>query len=348
MTSPAAITNRSVIPFNQLPDPTIIETLDFETILAEMKADLITRAPELESALQLESDPALKILETCAYRVMIERQNANEKARRLLLAKGKGPELDHLGALPWVLTPRKTITPADPDATPPIAAIVEDDDVYRLRLQLALEGWSVAGPTGAYIYHALRADDLVKDIAVKAAEFERLTDIAGMPPNSFLLGVADNAGLVDPIPGDVAIAVLSVENDGTATTELLTAVENYLNDRYIRPTTDRPRAISAEIISFRVEATIYCYPGPDRSVVIANATTALETYVTNNHRCGYDITASGIHNALHQAGVQRAPFVVYDFADQPYSITDDIVISVDWQQAAYCTNINITDGGVDV
>jgi len=336
-TLPASVTNRGTIPFDQLPPPTVVEQLDFETVLAEMKTELVGRAPELTPVLALESEPASKILQACAYRVVIERQNANEKARRILLAKATGPELDHLGALPWILTPRKTIVEADPDAVPPVEAVIEKDDDYRARLQLALEGWSTAGPTGAYLYHALRADDHVKDVGVKAPIFKRFADITGMPPDSFLLGVEDDAGLNEPTPGDVAIAVLSTEGDGGAATPLLTAVETYLDDSNLRPTTDRPRAIAAEIINYSIEADIICYPGPDRALVLDDAQRSIEKYTSAMHRCGYDITISGIHNALHRVGVQKVNLT---------APAGDIII--DWNQAAWCDGITLNDGGIDV
>lgn len=42
----------------------------------------------------------------------------------------------------------------------------ESDDAYRLRIQEAPEQFSTAGPTGAYEYHAKRANSLIVDVSV--------------------------------------------------------------------------------------------------------------------------------------------------------------------------------------
>lgn len=57
----------AVIDLSQLPAPDVVETLDFEAILAERKATLISLYPEDEQdaiavTLTLESDPLVKYL----------------------------------------------------------------------------------------------------------------------------------------------------------------------------------------------------------------------------------------------------------------------------------------------
>ena len=58
----------AVIDLSQLPAPDVVETLDFEAILAERNATLISLYPEDEQeavarTLTLESDPLVKYLE---------------------------------------------------------------------------------------------------------------------------------------------------------------------------------------------------------------------------------------------------------------------------------------------
>ena len=81
-----------------LPAPQIIEPLDFEQILADLKADILDRAPELAEVLALESDPIVKLLEACAYRELLYRARVNDAARAHLLAFATGGDLDHLAA----------------------------------------------------------------------------------------------------------------------------------------------------------------------------------------------------------------------------------------------------------
>ena len=56
------------IDLSQLPAPDVVETLDFETILAERKATLVSLYPEEQQdavarTLALESEPLVKYLE---------------------------------------------------------------------------------------------------------------------------------------------------------------------------------------------------------------------------------------------------------------------------------------------
>lgn len=69
----------------------MVETLDFETILAERKATLISLYPEDEQdavarTLTLESEPLVKYLEENAYREVILRQRINEAAKAGMVA----------------------------------------------------------------------------------------------------------------------------------------------------------------------------------------------------------------------------------------------------------------------
>lgn len=56
---------------------------------------------------------------------------------------------------------RLTVTPANPDAVPPVDAVMESDDALRVRVPEAFESLSVAGPTAAYEFHARSADGRV-------------------------------------------------------------------------------------------------------------------------------------------------------------------------------------------
>ncbi len=92
-----------IIDLNQLPAPDVVEELDFETILAERKATLISLYPEdqqeaVARTLTLESEPLVKLLEENAYRELIWRQRVNEAARAVMLACAAGNDLDVIGA----------------------------------------------------------------------------------------------------------------------------------------------------------------------------------------------------------------------------------------------------------
>ncbi|MCW9529456.1 baseplate assembly protein, partial [Klebsiella grimontii] len=79
------------IDLSQLPPPTIIEELDFETILIEVKAVMVAAFPEglqtaVAAAIELESEPLNIIAQAMAYREMLLRQRINEGAAACMLS----------------------------------------------------------------------------------------------------------------------------------------------------------------------------------------------------------------------------------------------------------------------
>lgn len=137
------------IDLSQLPAPSVVETLDFETLFDALKADLLDRDPELADTLDLESEPLTKLLEVVAYRELILRQRINEAAKAVMVATAGGSDLAQLAAL-------FRVTRLDG----------ESDDDLRQRTVMALEGYPTAGSVGAYAFHARSAHADVKDIAV--------------------------------------------------------------------------------------------------------------------------------------------------------------------------------------
>lgn len=139
------------IDLSQLPAPSIVEALDFEAILADRKAYLLSLWPDadrpaLAARLALESEPLTKLLQETAYRELVLRQRINEAAHAVMLAFAGGSNLEHLLAL---------------FGTPRLEG--ETDDELRRRGQLAPFGFSTAGPVSAYRYHALSAAPEVLD-----------------------------------------------------------------------------------------------------------------------------------------------------------------------------------------
>ncbi|AXT81662.1 contractile injection system protein, VgrG/Pvc8 family [Escherichia coli] len=156
----------AVIDLSQLPAPQIVDVPDFETLLAERKAEFVALHPKDEQeavmrTLELESEPITKLLQENAYRELLLRQRINEAAQAVMVAYAIGSDLDQLAANYNVK--RLTVTPADNDAVPPVAAVMESDEALRLRVPAAFEGLSVAGPTAAYEFHARSADGRVAD-----------------------------------------------------------------------------------------------------------------------------------------------------------------------------------------
>lgn len=312
------------IDLSLIPAPDIVETLSYEAIFAAMLADLQARDAAFTAL--LESDPAYKILEVAAYRELIIRARVNDAARGVMLATAIGTDLDNLAANFNVQ--RLIVTPADPEAIPPVAAVYESDSVFRARAQFAYEGLSTAGPVGAYIFHGLSASGDVKDIAIDAVTFH---------VTAGLIVIDNTASLATPEPGMVAVTVLSNTGNGVAGAPLLALVDAVVNNQAVRPLTDRVTVRTASIINYTVVATLTFYDGPSSVTVLAAATAALNAYIASHHRIGYDVTRSGLFAALHQPGVQNVVLT---------TPAADVVIAS--HEAAYCTAITLTNGGVGV
>lgn len=300
----------AIIDLSQLPAPDVVETLDYETLLAERKATLISLYPAeqqdaIARTLTLESEPVVKLLQENAYREVILRQRVNEAAKAVMVAYAVDGDLDQLGANNGVT--RLTITAADETAIPPVAAVMESNDDFRARIAAAFEGLSVAGPTGAYEYHAKSADGRVAD-----------------------------ASAISPSPAVVTITVLSREGDGTAAAGLLSIVDAAVNDEDVRPVADRVTVQSAKIVEYEIVAELYIYPGPEAEPVRAASDAKLAAYVSAQRRLGRDIRLSALYAAMHVEGVQRVNLI------KPLA---DVVL--DKTQAAYCTGYSITVGGSD-
>nr|DAI72861.1 MAG TPA: baseplate assembly protein [Caudoviricetes sp.] len=300
----------AVIDLSQLPAPQVVEVPDFETLLTERKESFIALYPADEQdavrrTLALESEPIVKQLQESTYREILLRQRINEAAQAVMVAYALGSDLDQLAANYNVS--RLVTTPADPDAVPPVEAVMESDDALRLRVPDAFEGLSVAGPRAAYEFHAKSADGRVSDVSATS-----------------------------PAPAEVLITVLSREGNGLADADLLSAVNDALNDESVRPLADRVTVQAAEIIPYAIDATLYLYPGPEAEPILAASKAKLQTYIANQSRLGRDIRQSAIYAALHVEGVQRVELA---------SPAKDVVL--DKTQAAWCRDWTVKNGGTD-
>ncbi|MBK0032684.1 baseplate J/gp47 family protein [Erwinia sp. S43] len=295
------------IDLSQLPSPAIIETLDFEVILTEVKAVIIAAFPTdqqsaVAAALALESEPLNVLAQTIAYREMLLRQRINEGAAATMLSHATGDDLDNIAAN--LDTQRLVITAATDTAD----AVMESDEALRLRAQSAFEGMSVAGPSAAYEFFARSASGKVAD-----------------------------ARATSPSPAEVVIAVLSTDGDGTASQELLAAVSAAVNDEEVRPLGDRVTVRSADIIEYGIDATLYLYPGPESEPIINAAMASLRAFLTaNDKKIGRDIVRSALSAALHVQGVQRV-VINSPAADLQISNTE----------AARNTGYTVDNGGTD-
>lgn len=293
----------------QLPDPDVVEQIDYEQILAERKAYAVSLWPAEQQAkvaatLAVESEPLTKLLQENAYREMLLRQRVNEASLANMLAKAKGKDLEQLAAN--VNVERLVVTPGNSAAVPPIVAVMESDDSLRERAQMAWEGLSTAGPRNSYILHARSADGRVADATAES-----------------------------PSPAVVVVTVQGLTGDGSVDQALLSVVRQYLSDDDRRPVADRLTVQSATVLPYQVDAVIYlATTGPEAEPIREAAQARLVTFISQRRRLGVEISESAIHAALHVEGVRKV--VLHNWTD----------ITPSEAEAAYCTGYTVSVGAL--
>lgn len=299
----------SAVDLSSLPAPQIIDVPDFETLLTARKARLVSLYPaELQEAvaraLELESEPQLKILQENCYREILLRQRINEAVQAVIIARSGGGDLDNLVANFNVQ--RLVVTPADETAVPPVPAVMESDEDLRQRAPEAFEGLSVAGPEAAYNFHARSADGRVAD-----------------------------ASTVSPSPAAVVVTVLSHEGNGQASQALLDIVASKLSAETIRPLGDRLTVQSAAITEYRVAAKLHLFDGVVAGPCLAAAKNNLAAYLLEQKKLARSIRRDNYKAVLRVAGVdwvellEPAADVLMDKSQSGYCTATDITIAGD-------------------
>lgn len=294
----------SPIDLTLLPAPQVLETLDFETILAERKAAVLALLPEsmqeaAAKVLALESEPSTKLLQENSYHTLLLRNRINEAAKAIMLAFAVESDLDQIGANSNVK--RLVLVEEDLDASPPVTEVLEDDEAYRLRIQEAPDALSVAGPRNAYEFHARSADGRVKD-----------------------------ARAISPAPCEVVVAVLSTADDGVAPQELLDIVDAALSAEDTRPLGDLLTVVQADVTDYQVKAILYVEKGPEAEIALKAARVNADAISKPLRPLGFSIFRAAYIAALKVEGVRN---MVLELP------ADDILCSR--TRAARCTGIDI-------
>ena len=214
----------SVLDTAALPAPSVVEVLDFEAIVADIKADLLTRYPEAATVLDLESEPLVKLLESFAFRELLFRARVNDAARAHLLAYATGTDLDHLGALFGV-----------------IRMAGETDDRLRLRIQLRIAALAGQGTREHYELVAMTASINVRAayaiqprpgyvhvvLWLHAENAQTPVDVAAAlnGDNARMLGVEVTVGTATPYPVNIHARIWRTAN---ASPDLLAKLQQRL------------------------------------------------------------------------------------------------------------------------
>jgi len=289
----------TVIDLSQLAAPSAIETIEFEAIVGNIKADFLERwesrragNPALPpyDTLELESDPVAILIQAVAFREMLLRARFNDGLEQMLIAFATGTNLDHLGAYLGVHRL------AD-----------ESDDRFRRRIQLRPEALSLAGPTGAYVYHALTAvPALIDASAVRSAD------------------------------GEVTVTLLAGTDAPGPTTQQIETVRAALEQADMVPLTDTVIVQGPAVQTTPVVVELTLYPGPDGALIAAEAEDALAKLKQTNARLNQDLMRSAIYSRAHRDGVQSVR-IISPVADIAVGETGFVRIST----------ITVTIGGTD-
>ena len=187
-------------------------------------------------------------------------------------------------------------------------ANIEGDDHYRERIHEAPEKFSTAGPTLAYEYHAKEASALIVD------------------------AFADT-----PAPGEVNIYTL-LKGGVLPGDEILTLVREQLNDRRIRPLTDKVSIKTPERIKYDVDAVYYIdhNNATEAAAIQARAESAVQEFILwQKERLGRDINPTELYYRLRYAGVKRA------------EIKLPVFTATNRKQVAIADHVNVRFGGVE-
>lgn len=184
------------VDLSRLPAPQLVETLSYDTIKADMLAlfQQIMVEAGLEFDALVESDPVMKLIEAWAYRELLIRQNFNERAVSMLIAKATGGDLENLAAFYGV-----------------IRLDGENDDRLRRRILLAPDAFTVAGPESAYVFHALSADVTIADAVATSPA-----------PGEVLVSLLNEAGDGTATPAQIAAVQAALGDDVRPLTDFVT------------------------------------------------------------------------------------------------------------------------------
>jgi phage-related baseplate assembly protein len=262
----------------RLPKPRLIEEISADRLIQEIKSDVLARWDEVRTerpdlpaldTLGLETEPLTVLIEAFAYRETLLRALVNDKARAVLLAFAVGSDLDHIGALVGV--ERAVVAPATND-TP---VIMETDDRLRRRIQLAPEAFSVAGPAGAYEFHALSIDPSILDVYAYS-----------------------------PREGEVHVIVVG-ENVEPVSEDTMTKLIRTFKLGDVAPLTDSVTVRRARVVLFDLAVEASVTSGADTVAVRSSMENAIRAYLATRARIGAPVYMAGVIASAKTADIEN-------------------------------------------
>jgi phage-related baseplate assembly protein len=273
---------RSLISTDHFPNPQLVTVPKFEDLFQQKLTLFKEFAPDY--AYFLASDPVVKAFRAITLAELQLYALANDRGLATLLTHAYGVDLDGVGQFYGIL--RQEITPAQPNANPPVVAVMEPDERYRGRIADAIVAFSSAGPAEHYRFHAMSADPRVKDAVVFSPDL----------PNFLNMG------------GRVSIAILSSEDNGVPSLDLMGVVRTRVQSKSVRVVSDivdvepaaiRPIDVVADMVLERNAA-------PD---ILIQLEAILREEFAKSQRLGWDAPRSWLTRVLSPEGVYETSLV---------------------------------------
>ncbi len=282
--------------------PPDLASKPFETLRESALQELLSRfqtAGISYQAQNLEADTAAILSRSAASRDLLRRRVIDDAVSQTYLGSATDRMLDHRADDFGVL--RRVVQFADPLQGLP--EILEDDDSLRLRARLSWEALSVAGPAGAYVFHAVDAH-----------------------PGAFdALPIGPETGIVQP--GEVMIVVQGRDNNGVPSAGMLDVIASRL-DAYevvypdgtsvlrpvrdlqsVRPLGARVKVIGAKPLVYNTTATLYIGPYADAEALRLQALEKLTAYQDRCRRIWQKVSREGRQAALSLVGADGLPVI---------------------------------------
>lgn len=274
----------------------------------------------------LVTDLGAVVEDAGAWRELLALTRRDDAIRAVLLSTSWGAFLDHLGASqapPVVRLPEEQL----------VAGLSADevrarDNSYRLRIQLAPEALSTAGPEGAYTFFAL-ATPGVKVVGCYG-------------PMSF---GGTRAAPFTPL-GQVDLPIVAAAGDGTASAALVAAVSAGLSADERRPIADFVVPSAAVIVPYTVRAVLKVRDGADRELVRAEGERRLRNLVAAQHRPGAFVKLRQLYGAATVHDADGVPLVGdVDLLEPPADLNAVPITPAapgGAYRAPYCTALTVT------
>ncbi len=256
-------------------NPILIENIDFTTEYTQLVENFKEKSSTYTNF--TDADPLMHMLAICAGLGTDLKSLINLGILENFVDTASGQWLDLIGANKQV--PRLLLQEADPNNTPPTAAVYESDDDYRIRIKNAPP--NNAATAEEYEFFATQFD-----ANIRSARIEKLNQ------NSNLL----------------TMSIVTKDNNGVASTELKTNLQNYLNQRDIRAINDVITVVGATASTVNVTATITLLKGAS-TTAFDDLPGILTTAFNEINDIGRDITLSWLIKTLSTSSVYKVQLV---------------------------------------